>query len=208
MAQIDTKPGTRLPKPERRANLLAAAREVFVSVGYHAASMDDIAERAGVSKPVLYQHFPSKLELYLAILDAGIESLKASVNAALASTSDNKLRVEATVDAYFAFVANPESGFRLVFESDLTNEPQVRDRVQKASNEYSRMIADVISEDTDLTDDQALLLGSGMLGTAQIAALGWLANGEQMPREDAAKLIASLSWRGIASFPLSHPPSA
>jgi len=58
--------GTRLPKPARRRQLLGAAREVFVAQGYHAAAMDEIAERAGVSKPVLYQHFPGKLDLYLA----------------------------------------------------------------------------------------------------------------------------------------------
>src|ERR1700757_1961286 len=60
--------GTRLPKPARRRQLLTAAQEVFVAQGYHAAAMDEIAERAGVSKPVLYPHFPGKLDLYLALL--------------------------------------------------------------------------------------------------------------------------------------------
>ena len=205
--RADSRSGTRMPKSERRASLLAAAREVFVAVGYHAAAMDDIAERAGVSKPVLYQHFPSKLDLYLAILDAGVDSLTEAVHQALASTTDNKLRVQATVAAYFAFVADRQSGYRLVFESDLTSEPQVRERVERATYEHARMIADVVSEDTDLSKEEALLVGAGLLGTAQIAALRWLANGEQIPRDDAAALIASLSWRGIASFPLSHPPA-
>ena len=71
--------GTRLPRQERRRQLLDAALEVFVSQGYHAAAMDDIAERAGVSKPVLYQHFPGKLELYLALLDQSVDELVASV---------------------------------------------------------------------------------------------------------------------------------
>ena len=61
--------GVRLPRSARRAQLLEAAQEVFVGSGYHAAAMDEIAERAGVSKPVLYQHFPGKLDLYLALLD-------------------------------------------------------------------------------------------------------------------------------------------
>ena len=69
----------RLPRDERRKQLLAAAQEVFVAKGYHAAAMDDIAERAGVSKPVLYQHFPGKLELYLALLDTQAEALRAAV---------------------------------------------------------------------------------------------------------------------------------
>ena len=72
--------GQRLPRRERRAQLLDAAREVFVAQGYHAAAMDDIAEAAGVSKPVLYQHFPGKLELYLALLDESSASLVSTLS--------------------------------------------------------------------------------------------------------------------------------
>ena len=64
----------RLPRDERRAILLSAALEVFTAAGYHSAAMDEIADRANVSKPVLYQHFPSKLDLYLAVLDLHIDS--------------------------------------------------------------------------------------------------------------------------------------
>src|SRR5947209_14572895 len=88
--------GPRLPRPARRRQLLGAAQEVFVAQGYHAAAMDEIAERAGVSKPVLYQHFPGKLELYLALLDESVDALTAAVRAALESTTDNKQRVTAT----------------------------------------------------------------------------------------------------------------
>ena len=97
--------GQRLPRSARRAQLLAAAQAAFVESGYHAAAMDDIAERAGVSKPVLYQHFPGKLELYLALLDERAGELEAAVRAALATTGTNKERVFATVAAYFEFVA-------------------------------------------------------------------------------------------------------
>ena len=96
--------GTRLPKPARRRQLLGAAREVFVAQGYHAAAMDEIAERAGVSKPVLYQHFPGKLDLYLALLDESVDALAATVRNALASSTDNKQRVTATFTAFFDFV--------------------------------------------------------------------------------------------------------
>ena len=70
---VDDKSG-RLPRDERRAQLLVAALEVFTASGYHSAAMDEIADRAKVSKPVLYQHFPSKLDLYLAVLDLHIDS--------------------------------------------------------------------------------------------------------------------------------------
>ena len=76
--------GGRLPRSARRAQLLEAAREIFVDNGYHAAAMDDIAERAGVSKPVLYQHFPGKLELYLALLDSACDTVVDAVRDALA----------------------------------------------------------------------------------------------------------------------------
>src|SRR5437667_11441987 len=116
---VDAARGSRMPRSARRRQLLAAAQEVFVANGYHAAAMDDIAERAGVSKPVLYQHFPSKLELYVALLDEGTEALIAAVREALAGSTDNKVRVAATMQAYFDFVSDPGGAFRLVFESDL-----------------------------------------------------------------------------------------
>ena len=68
-----------MPRSARRAQLLDAALEVFVARGYHAAAMDEIADRAGVSKPVLYQHFPGKLELYLALLDQSCDTVMAAV---------------------------------------------------------------------------------------------------------------------------------
>src|SRR6476646_5741122 len=104
--------GTRLPRPARRKQLLGAAQEIFVAQGYHGAAMDDIAERAGVSKPVLYQHFPSKLDLYLALLDHHVELLGERVRSALASTDDNKERVTACIAAYFEFVDDPGGAFR------------------------------------------------------------------------------------------------
>ena len=71
--------GQRMPRSERRAQLLDAAQAVFVQSGYHAAAMDEIADRAGVSKPVLYQHFPGKLDLYLALLDKHCDTLEGLV---------------------------------------------------------------------------------------------------------------------------------
>ena len=103
----------RLPRDERRAQLLSAALEVFTSAGYHAAAMDEIADRAGVSKPVLYQHFPSKLDLYLAVLDLHIDQLVYSIQRAIASTHENADRVKATVDAYFNFIEEDRKSTRL-----------------------------------------------------------------------------------------------
>jgi AcrR family transcriptional regulator len=199
----------RLPREQRRQQVLAAALDVFSTAGYHAASMDEIADHAGVSKPVLYQHFPGKLDLYLAILDSSIDDLMAVARKALTGTTDNATRVAAMVNAYFAFVEDPGGAFRLVFESDLANEPAVRERVDAADLALARLSAEVIAEDTGLSDDEALLLSSGMQGMVQVAARRWLRGGtDQVRREEAADLIASLAWRGISGFPLTHPPTA
>jgi AcrR family transcriptional regulator len=134
--------GARLPRRERRAQLLSSALEVFVQQGYHAAAMDDIAERAGVSKPVLYQHFPSKLELYLALLDTHCDAMVSKTRAAMAATPDNKQRVHSAMEAYFDIIDHESEAFRLVFESDLRNEPAARERVERAERESIEAIAD------------------------------------------------------------------
>src|ERR1035438_9342015 len=132
---------TRLSRPARRRQLLGAARDIFVAHGYHAAAMDEIAERAGVSKPVLYQHFPGKLELYLALLDESVDELVRNVRDALASTTENKQRVPATFKAFFDFVAGDGEAFRLVFESDLSNEPAVRERIDRTMRQCADMVS-------------------------------------------------------------------
>src|SRR5919112_3171798 len=96
---------SRLPRGARRAQLLSAALEVFSAQGFHAAAMDEIADRAGVSKPVLYQHFPGKLDLYLALLDQSCDTIIDASKQALASTDDNKQRVAATMQVFYEYVA-------------------------------------------------------------------------------------------------------
>src|SRR5512144_363376 len=192
---------TRLPRSARRKQLLGAAREVFVAQGYHAAAMDDIAERAGVSKPVLYQHFPSKRDLYLALVQQHSDELLSSVQAALNSTSNNKQRVAATIAAYFAFIDSKSEAFRLVFETDLRSDPEVRDLVDTVSAGCAAAIAAVIREDTGLPEEEAELLGVALAGMAHITARYWLDTGRGVPREAADSLVAQLAWRGIRGFP-------
>ena len=190
-----------MPRVARRAQLLDAAREVFVANGYHAAAMDEIAERAGVSKPVLYQHFPGKLDLYLALLDQSAEGMLARIHEALGSTDDNKLRVAATVSAYFSYVDDADESFRLLFESDLTNEAAVRERLDRLNRGCAQEISQVIAEDTGLPEEESMLLAAGLVGLAQVSARYWLSARGSIPREAAAELVASLGWRGIRGFP-------
>ncbi|GAA1333836.1 TetR/AcrR family transcriptional regulator [Saccharothrix algeriensis] len=195
--------GVRLPRTARRAQLLAAAQDVFVTNGYHAAAMDEIAERAGVSKPVLYQHFPGKLELYMALLEAHVDELVDRVRGALASTTDNKQRVKATVGAFYDFVDGEGQAFRMVFESDLRSEPAVARAVERATAESVDAITRTITADTGLDEHRARLLAVGLVGLSQVTARAWLADNRQVPKEDAVALISNLAWRGIGGgFPL------
>ena len=199
--------GTRMPRQARRKQLLGAAQEVFVAHGYHSAAMDDIAERAGVSKPVLYQHFPGKLDLYLALIDELALDLVAKVRRALESTTDNRQRVAASFAAYFDFVdgdgSSREGAFRLVFESDLKSEPAVRERVERMTQECVDAIAETIAHDTGFRAEEALLLSVGLAGLAEVGARWWLTSQDRLPKERAVELLVGLSWRGISAAPLS-----
>ena len=193
--------GTRLPRLARRRQLLDAATEVFVARGYHAAAMDEIAERAGVSKPVLYQHFPGKQDLYLALLDESVDRLVEAVTGAIRSTAENRDRVNATFAAYFGYVAEHSGTFKLVFESDFTSEPAVRAKLASADQICAKAVSQVIQADAGLSDDEADLLSIGLVGMAQVSARHWLATMDTIPRDAAEQLVARLAWRGISGWP-------
>lgn len=195
--------GGRLPRSARRAQLLEAALAVFADSGYHAASMDEIAIRASVSKPVLYQHFPGKLDLYLALIDRHTSEVPRLVREALAATNDNAVRVAAALSAFFEFVERDDAAFRLVFESDLIDDPAVKQRVRQMDSECASAVAEVIGEDTDLGPEQAQVLGVALVGMAQIVARYWLHEepASRMPRVEAERLVVTLGWRGMAGFP-------
>ena len=201
MTGTTTPRGARLSRGARRAQLLLAARDVFAAQGYHAAAMDDIAERAGVSKPVLYQHFPGKLELYQALVSTYAEELVGRVAAAIEQTSDNHERVNAAVAAYFDFVAGEGRSYRLIFESDLRGDPEAAAQVENALNRCIDTIADAVTTDAGLDRDRARLLAVGLVGLSQVGAQYWLDSEQRVPREEAVALMSSLAWRGIAGFP-------
>ena len=192
---------SRLPRSARRAQLLDVALDVFVEQGYHSASMDEIADRAGVSKPVLYQHFPGKLDLYLALLQTSCDTVISAVDEALASTTDNRKRVRATMDLWYGYVADQGAAFRLVFESDLTNDPSVRSQIDRVIDESATAIAAVISEDTGLPAPAAHLLAVSLVGMGHVGAQNWMSRDSSLSRAEAVELVAGLAWRGIGGFP-------
>lgn len=201
MAQSPPRATPRLSRQDRRAQLLAAAKTEFVSQGYHAAAMDDIADRAGVSKPVLYQHFPSKLELYLALLGESADELVDLVSRALHGTDDNGERVHRAVEAYFSFVADNDQAYRLIFESDLRGQAQVERIVDRATDACIAAITDTITTDTGVDPERSRLLAAALVGLSQVSARYWLTQSTGVPRSEAIEMLSTLAWRGISRFP-------
>jgi AcrR family transcriptional regulator len=201
MTDASTRATPRLSRSARRTQLLAAAKTVFVTQGYHAAAMDDIAVRAGVSKPVLYQHFPSKLELYLDLLGESAAEMVRLVRAALAATSDNHERVDNAVAAYFTFVADNDQAYRLIFESDLRGQVEVERIVERATDDCISAITDTITTDTGVDVERARLLASGMVGLSQVSARYWIQQSPHVSRAEAIELLSTLMWSGISRFP-------
>jgi AcrR family transcriptional regulator len=196
--------GSRLPRDERRGQLLIAASEVFVDRGYHAAGMDEIADRAGVSKPVLYQHFSSKLELYLAVLAEHVDNMVSSVRQALRTTTDNRLRVRAAVQAFFEFIEQDGQGYRLIFENDYVTEPQVSSQVKVATEACTDAVFDLISHDSGLEPHRARMIAVGLVSISVDSARYWLDNDRPISREDAIEGTVQFIWGGLSHVPLTR----
>jgi len=168
--------------------------------------MDEIADRAGVSKPVLYQHFPGKRELYFALLDEQVKHLSQRMVTALQATNDNKERVRGAIAAYFEFVDGEGEAFRLLWESDLRNDPEVHEKVENAFAAIVSALADTINSESGAGPAQSKLLSAGLTGLAEISARWWLERrndqASDLSKEEAIALISALAWRGISGFPL------
>jgi len=196
--------GSRLPRDERRGQLLIAASEVFVDRGYHAAGMDEIADRAGVSKPILYQHFASKLELYLAVLARHVENLVSGVRQALRTTTDNRQRLRSAVQAFFDFIEHDGQGYRLIFENDNVAEPQVAVQVRVATESCIDAIFDLVSHDSGLDPHRARMVAVGLVAVSVDCARYWLDSDRPISKDDAIDGTVAFAWGGLSHVPLTR----
>jgi AcrR family transcriptional regulator len=196
--------GNRLPRDERRGQLLMAASDIFVDRGYHAAGMDEIAERAGVSKPVLYQHFSSKLELYLAVLQRHVDNLVSGVRQALRTTTDNRQRLRSAVQAFFDFIEHDGQGYRLIFENDNITEPQVAVQVRVATESCIDAVFDLISADSGLDPHRARMVAVGLVGISVDCARYWLDSDRPITKDDAVDGTVQFAWGGLSHVPLTR----
>lgn len=184
----------------RRAQLLEVAREVFAADGYHGAGMEQIAVRAGVTKPVLYQHFESKKELYLGLLDEDMARLLEDIGRAIEGARSNRERIERATGAYFGFIDSNEGSFRLLFRETMGAEDEFRRAIERFRDELARRITAVIQAETGLPVGEAELLARGVMGIAESAAQWWLDH-RSVPAERVVRDLSELAWRGLAGLP-------
>jgi AcrR family transcriptional regulator len=189
----------RLPAVRRRRQLLDVALRLFAERGFHGASMDDLAEAAGVTKPVLYQHFGSKRDLYLEVLDDVGDRLLTEIGKAAAAAGGPRQQVENGFSAYFRFVADNESAFRVLFVGSGrgSDDSGFIDAVRRVEDAIADAIAVLIEADID--DEHRRLLAHGIVGLAESTSRHWLRHGRREDPEVLARRLADLAWAGLRS---------
>jgi AcrR family transcriptional regulator len=185
----------RLPASERRTQLLEVATDVFSARGFHATSMDDIAVAAGVTKPVLYQHFPSKRALYRELLDDVDEQLVTRLVDATAQATSGRERVQLGFAAYFRFVAEHRSAFRLLFGASVRNDAEFALVAQRTIDRLAELITELI--EIKGPTEQRRALAHALVGMCE-ATSRRLANddGEDDP-DQLAQWLAEMAWFGL-----------
>ena len=194
-------PVTAIRRDDRRATILICALEVFVERGYHNASMDEIAARAGLSKPILYQYFPGKRELYRGLLENSVKDVVSGIVSAVEAVDENAAKLKAGIAFYFDMIDQADHSFRLIFEADFTADPDVQTFVDSMVSELARLMGNYISQETGLTTAESQMLAAGLSGMAQAAAWRWIRLGRPIPKEKAVEGVFYLGWEGLTSFP-------
>jgi len=194
----------RLRPADRRAVILAAAAEVFASAGYDRASMRTVATSAGVTTPVLYDHFASKAALFAALVESQADALISQwerVGYEVAGGSAEDL-FRGTIEAIFAWVETNEAGWRMIF-LDSPTDPAVaqvhRERQERATRVLAEQFArvDSLRLSVDLPRDRAnACLAEAAKWTVNAIAAWWWSN-RDLSRTQIVQLTADLLWRGL-----------
>jgi AcrR family transcriptional regulator len=186
---------TRLPAAARREQLLNVALEVFARQGFHGTAMNDVAEAAGVTKPVLYQHFQSKRQLYLALLDEVGQRLRQTIEKAGADSGGPRAQVEAGFGAYFRWVKDDRDSFLLLFGSGARRDEEFAEAVRGFEVAIADTIAPLIQADID--PEHQRLLAHALVGLAEGTSRRLLALGGEFDPERVAAQVADLAWAGL-----------
>jgi len=189
--------------PERKAQLLDVARKVFGAKGFHGVSMEDVAREAGVTKPILYDHFSSKEALYLALLDADAQTLEGRIREALAAPTGNRERIRASFQAYFDFVDEHAEGFRLMMQETVGTDDLSRSHVGAVRDRIMGEVSDLIVRESQghLDREQADTVALGLVGMVETAARRD-PGGPKESRRRTVDTLVRLAWRGITALTL------
>lgn len=186
---------SRLSADARRAQILEVAIDVFGRAGYFGASMNDIAEAAGVTKPVLYQHFDSKSDLYSALLDEVGARMLDAIAKATADATDGKAQTEQGFQAYFRWVAHRHDEFMLLFGSSARHDGEFSAQVRRITNDAAAAIAPLIS--VDLEPEHRTTLAHALVGLAEGASRRLVGLGEAFEPDEIAREVSALAWAGL-----------
>ena len=193
----------RLTAEQRRRQLFAVALGLFAQRGYRATTMDDIAEAAGVTKPLLYQHFSSKRALYLELVDSIARDLLEAIEQAVRQADGPRQQVELGFAAYFRLVVSHEAEFRILYGRDHADDDELGRALRTVEDAIAEAIDPLI--DAGLDDDHRRLLAYGIVGMAEGASRRFM---EQRPTTEAeadeeaqrlARRMADLAWAGLRS---------
>jgi AcrR family transcriptional regulator len=192
----DAAPTPRLPAARRRKQLLDVALRVFAERGFHPTSMNDLAEAAGVTKPVLYQHFGSKRELYLELLEEVGDRLRDAIGKATSEAATPREQVQRGFRAYFGFVAEHEAAFQVLFGGGTRRDEEFAAHALRVEGSIADVIASLI-EVPGLADDTRRLLAHGIVGLAEGASRHWLREHRDADPAEWAATVADLAWAGL-----------
>lgn len=193
MVQRAAAPRRRLSAADRRARIVGAATRAFARRGYHAASIDEIAAAAGISKPVVYDHFASKAELHLRLLEQERDRLLAG--------SQQAATAQEALAAFFAYVEEHPYAWRMLFR-ETTGDPAVAREHERILAEARAGIAGQISRGAGLpsagTEARRRLemLAEGVMGVTHGLALWWQGHPE-VSREEVVRAATELLVPGL-----------
>lgn len=189
------RPTPRLPAARRRQQLLGVASQVFAEGGYHGTSMDEVAEAAGVTKPVVYQHFRSKRELYVEVLNDTAQRLIDVITEAAKGAKTGRAMVEQGMGAYFRFVADNVAAFRLLFGGGPKRDEEFAGVVAGVEDTLAEVVAGLIAADIDL--EHRHVLGYAIVGMAEGACRRWMESPKPVEPNELAREVSELAWAGL-----------
>ena len=199
----DQVPRRRLRAPARRAAILRAAIDVFASRGYGSPGMAEIAEEAGVTRAVLYDHFGSKRDLFISALNEQSAVFLGHVGARIAGEGTPRERMRDTVDAVFSFAERHPAAWVLLYKNDVHGDREVDEawlesRRSRAAAVTRMLAGDLAEVGVDAGTPRAGLIVEMLVGALAAGAGEWRREFPVVPREDVVDLAMSLLWPGMS----------